>query len=420
MRKTVNALRSNKLAKNFSYLTLIELSNYILPFLTIPYIVRVVGIEHFGMITFAYALIAYFQLLVNYGFRLISTKYISIHRADTAKISQYFWTIIFSQLLLLLISASVFTALLLSIDKLSQEMFVFISSFGLVISTIIFPIWFFQGMEDMKYIAMFNMIARLVYTICIFIFIQDGSDYELIPLFNSVSFICIGIVSLLFIRYKFNLSFYWPSFSEIKAELIEGWYLFISTITNNLYTTTNTVILGFMTNYTVVGIYSLAYTIVGALTKIIKIYTAVIYPHLAKLNDQTEKMIAEAKKYLNFYLLGLFICSFIIFMTAEPLITLLFGSGHEESIFVLRLLAISMLFEPLGGYFTSFLVIKNEKKLIATITFKTMLLNFVLVFPLIFLFQAAGMAITKILVEGYQAFLNILHNREIIGLKGRT
>lgn len=413
----ISKLKNNKLVKNFSYLTIIELSNYILPFLTIPYVVRTIGVEYFGIIAFAYALITYFQLIVNYGFRLIATKYISINRDDIKKVSKYFWTILFSQFLLLMVSILIFSILLFSIDQLYQERFVFIVSFGLVIYTIIFPIWFFQGMEEMKYIAIFNLISRIIYTILIFSFINVKSDYELIPLFNSGSFILIGLISLVFIKSKFGLSFYFPTYLDIKEQFIEGWYLFISTISNNLYTTTNTVILGFMTNYTIVGIYSLAYTVTSAITKIIKIFNQVVYPHLAKLSTNKKLLEEKANKFLKFYSLALIVCSFMLFVLAEPIIVLLFGEGKEASILILRILAISLIFEPLGGFFTPYLVIKNEKKLVAKITFKTMIFNFIVIFPMIFFFQAVGMAMSKILVEAFQVFLNASKNREIIRLK---
>jgi polysaccharide transporter, PST family len=417
MIKRITNLKNNKLLKNFSYLTIIELSNYILPFITIPHIVRVVGVENFGIITFTYAFVAYFQLIVNYGFRLIATKYISINRDNINKISKYFWTIIFSQLLLFLLSTLIFIIVIFNIEKLSSEKLIFIYSFGLVISSIIFPIWFFQGMEDMKYIAIFNMISRSIYTVLIFIFIQDKSDYQIIPLFNSGSFILIGLISLIFIKYKFSLSFYLPSFNNIKEQLIEGWYLFISTITNNLYTTTNTVILGFMTNYTIVGVYSLASTIINAVTKIVKIFIQVIYPYLSKFSHNKELLIKKATKSLNIYLMILALLSLFLFLFSENIIILLFGENKEDSIFILKLLSISLLVEPLGAFFTSFLVIKNEKKVIAKITFKTMILNFLIVFPLIFFFEAIGMVITKILVESYQAYLNISKNKELINIR---
>jgi polysaccharide transporter, PST family len=413
----INKLKKNKLIKNFSYLTIIELSNYILPFITIPYIVRVIGIEYFGVITFAYALIAYFQLIVNYGFKLIATKYISINREDINKMSKYFWTVIFCQLILLVLSMIIFSLVLFNIEQISNEKLIFIYSFGLVISSIIFPIWFFQGIENMKYVAIFNLIARSFYTILIFIFIQDKSNYELIPLFNSVSFILVGLVSLVFIKTKFRMSFYYPTLYEIKEQFIEGWYLFLSTITNNLYTTTNTVLLGFITNYSVVGIYSLASTISTAITKIIKIFNQVVYPHLANLSNNKELLIEKSNKFFKLYLFILVISTFLLFIFSDLFINILFGKNHDESVIILQLLALTLLVEPLGGFFTALLVIKNEKREIVSITFKTMILNFILIFPTIFLFQAMGMAITKLLVESYQVFLNINKNKEIIYLK---
>jgi polysaccharide transporter, PST family len=419
MKERFQLMSKNKLVKNFSYLTIIELSNYILPFITIPYVVKTIGVEYFGLITFAYAIIMYFQLIVNYAFKLTATKFISINRDDITIVSKYFWTVLFTQLLLLILSALVFAIIIFNLDHLLSEKLVFLYAFGLVISAIIFPIWFFQGMENMKYIAIFNMIARIIYTIFIFIFIENQSDYILIPLFNSGSFILIGIISLIFIKQKFNLSFYFPSFKEIKEQLVDGWYLFLSTITNNLYTTTNTVILGFITNYTVVGIYSLAHTIINPVSKIIKIYNQVIYPNLAKFTNDKITLLKRANKFFKLYSVILIIASLSLFFTAELIIEILFGENHEESILILKILTISLLVEPFGGFFTSLLVIKNEKKNVAKITFKTMLFNFIVIFPMVFFFQAIGLAITKLMVETYQVYLNVSQNKDIF-LKGNN
>jgi len=408
------------LVSNFSYLTIIEISNYILPFITIPYIVRTIGVEKYGAIMFAYSVMIFFNVITSFGFKLLATKYISINRDDVKKVSKYFWSVILTQMMLLMFSFSVLLILLFNIERFHNEMSVLLYSFGMVLGNVIFPVWFFQGMEKMKYISIFTVVSRLIYTILIFTLVASIENYELIPLINSLSLIAIGLFSLYFIHAKFEVEFVLVSINDMIKLLKEGWHLFLSTLSNNLYTATNTVLLGFLTNYSVVGVFSIASTISGAITKIIKIYSRVTFPYIAKFDKDKELQILKARLLLRVYSVILFTTGLMTFLSADFLITLLFGANHEESILVLQILSITIMIEPLGGFFTPYLVIKNQTKTVAKITFQTMLMNFVVVVPLIYIFQAKGMAIAKVIVEGFQVLLNIKYNKELILPKGNT
>jgi PST family polysaccharide transporter len=402
------------LISNFSYLSIIEISNYILPFLSIPYIVKVVGIENYGIVSFVLAVVAFFNIITDFGFKLLATKYISINRDDINKVSKYFWTVISAQIILLILSFLILLLLISTVDKFNQEKIVFIYAFGMVIGNILFPIWFFQGMEQMKYISIFNVINRVFYTVLIFTTIKSMDDYIYIPLYNSLGYLLISIISLYFIRKKYNLKFVLASYHDIKQLYIDGWHLFLATLSNSLYTSMNMIVLGFLTNYTVVGVLTLATTITSAAAKIIKTFSSVTFPYIAKFSNDKELMISKARVLLRIYSGLLIITCIVTFFIADPLITILFGEDKQESILMLQLLSITLIFEPLGGFFTPYLVIKNQTKTVSKITFMTMLVNFVFIIPLILLFQGLGFVATRIIVECFQVAMNVAHNKELV------
>ena len=403
-----------KMIKNFSYLSIINIVNKILPLIVVPYIVRTIEVEKYGIIAFALALVSYFILITKYSFDLTAVKLISKNRDDHKSISRHFWVTVSTKLLLSVLCLVFFSLIVFSIDRFNAEWKVFFFTFMMVVAEALMPLWFFRGIEEMKYIAIFNIIAKLMYAIGVFLFIHEPKEYFLIPLLNSTSLLFMSLYALYFAVKKFDIDLIIPSKEDIIYELKEGKDIFLSNISVSFYTTINTVLLGFLSTYTVVGIYSLAFSIFSAYNSVIKTYTAVIYPHLARYIDNMKQLYTQARKFFRLYLIILFVASMLLFFFSDLIIILLFGAGHDASIYILKILSIALLFEPLGGFFTAYLSLKSQYKTIRSITFKTMVVNLLLIIPMIKLFDAKGVAYLLLILAVIQVSLNLYYNREIL------
>lgn len=126
--------KNNHLGKNILSLGIVQIANYVLPLIAIPIVSRIIGPEKFGIINFLQAFVAYFILLISYGFNLTATRRLAVNPNDAEKRNQVFSEVISAQAILLLFSTIVFLVCLLLIPELREEwvvsLFTFATCFG--------------------------------------------------------------------------------------------------------------------------------------------------------------------------------------------------------------------------------------------------------------------------------------------------
>ncbi len=276
-----------KFFDNFFNYTLFQASRYIVPFVTIPYIIHVLGVEKFGIISLAQGVANYIRVGVDYGWNILGVQYIAREADNKKEQGRILSTILFQQLLLSLLGLLLLGIGILLIPKYNMYAFVFFAAYGLVPGNMLMVSWYFVGMQQVKFLNRSFLLARFLYVILILILLKPLNNLFWVPVFNSGSLLLSGFINLFVIYKKFNIPFVVPSIKSIKQYFREGWHIFISYFSTNFYRNSNVIILGFFTSNYLLGIYSLAEKIIKVIQGTFMPLSQTLFPYIAKYTKET-------------------------------------------------------------------------------------------------------------------------------------
>jgi len=390
------------LKKNFSYLFLLQNANYLIPILLLPYLTRTLGVENFGKITFAQAFVTYFIILTDFGFNTSSTQEIVRVRNNKPELSKVFWSTTVTKLLFALISFLLFVILLISIPKLRQENLLMMIAFTGVFSSVLFPVWLFQGLEKMSYITWLNIIPRILVLIFTLIFIKQKSDYVLALFIQVIGILASSIACTILIFKQKTVEFYRPQLTDIRSTIVEGWHIFVSGVATNLYTTTNTVELGFLSSDAAVGVFSASEKIIRAIISLFSSVSQVTFPRInTYYYESKERALLFGSKVLRYAAFGTFFIGILLFIFAPLIVKILFGIPQfAETIVILRISCFIPFFSICNGILAvNLLITFGLKRYLVKIVGTGGFFSLLLIAPAVMFCQARGVAIVATLTE---------------------
>ncbi len=318
----------SSLKKNFGYNLILTFCNYLFPLITYPYVSRVLGVENIGTCNFVDGIVNYFILISSLGLASYGVREIAKCR-DNLERRNY----VFSNLIVLNIITTIITTIslvcitfLLSSLKPYQE-FLYLGVIKVVFNMFLIE-WFFQGIQNFKYITIRSVFVRLLYVIFVFIFVNTKEDV-IIYYGLTIGMIVINAT----INWLFSLKFRHFSFQNLQLKIFVlpiltfGYYQLLT----SMYTTFNLVFLGFSTNDAEVGYFSTATKLYSIFMGIFTAFTTVMVPKVSELLSLGEKDKLQFLADKTFSLLTVLSLPLIILclFCAEDIILILSGPGYE-------------------------------------------------------------------------------------------
>lgn len=333
MKAYLASLLNHKLTKNISSLLFIQVANFIIPLLIIPYVTRVVGIENYGRLEYATIFILYFTVAINYGFNITITREISINRDSLEKLNKIVSKTYCAKLLLLCISTIIFYIFLKWDDSLQDITKLLWVTFLINIGHFIFPLWYYLGIEKIAKIAYINFFVKIGILGAVILLLKSKEDYFLYNLFLSIAQIASGLIVVALMFKKHNIKIVKVSIKDLIETYRSGFKVFASTILVTFFASYAFVLLKDFATEEELGIFSTANKITMTLQALILLpFSQAFFPHIAKIALSN---IQKFTKQITLVAIVLILCTLsaalVIHVFAKEIILLVFGETFLNS-----------------------------------------------------------------------------------------
>jgi len=402
---------NKRLFANFMSLGFQQGITIIFPLLALPYLLRILGLSGFGVFTLIQTGILYFDLLIAFGFVLTATQRIAKASDDIAEQKKIISSVYFIKILLLTASLIAILICAIFIPYLQQHLSLLMLAAAYLLGNLLFPDWYFMGIQQMKNCTLVTFISRLISFILIIMLVKQPGDVDKAFLALATGNVLAGLAGFILLFIKIKFSFKIPEKDFVKKMVQESAYVFVSIILAPFYSSVNIFILQFFANPLVVGSYAVAQKIFSAASMLITVLNNSFFPHLSRLYASS---IAAYKKSIANILKGMTIAFLIFavlqFFLAPYIIALLVGKSNTEDISytvtILRIMSIGLFFSPFVSFFFQQMIIQGQQQKAIKNIVITVVVNLVSAAALAYWYSGAGMAINVCIVVLLIAFLN--------------
>lgn len=324
--------KRHKIFQNTSMLMLLNIAKLVFPFITLPYLTRVMSTDCYGVVAYVKAVMAYMQVIVDFGFTLSATKMVVEAKDDKEKLNKIIGVNIYAKLLLALIAFIGVLALIVAIPILRKNALYTIMSYLVVVLTIFLFDFFFRGVEKMHIITIRFVVMKGIATLLTFIFVKGDNDLFLIPILDILGSI-VAIIWIVFELRKLGVKVERPDIKECVNVIKESSVYFLSNVASTSFNVFNTVIAGIVLTSTEIAYWSVCMQIINAVQALYTPISDAIYPEMIR-----NRNLSIIKKVIKIIMPIISIGCVIMFIYGKLALWILGGAKYVQAFTTLRAL----------------------------------------------------------------------------------
>jgi len=387
---------NTKVIENYFFMTALQIINSLFGIIIYPYLIRALGAESYGLYVFALSVTSYFNLAVSFGFTFPALKLISENKTNPTVKNQVFSAVLTAKIYLALLSTLVFVILIYSIPMFYANKTIFTINYLQILSTILFPLWYFQGIQKMKIITYIQLSLRILSLPFTFIFIKNPHDIVKYAILVTATNISSALISVYYLYLKENIRFYFVTFKNLKKYFVDALPFFWSTSTGTIKEESVNILIGTLFGMKDVALYNLAEKIISIPRMMTMNINGALFPKM--ILDKNKENLKKIIRYEVW--IGLAVITLIV-LFGKWIVLILGGALMIQAYPMAIILSVTIVVWLVVGSYISFVFVPQEKFYYVT---KNQLVAFISLFvfciPGLFIFKNIWVIVISLTLSG--------------------
>ena len=370
-----------------------------MPVFITPVFISIIGTTNFGKVATLQAIISFFTILTNFGYELSAVRDISINIEYDIKINKTIGLVYLTRTVILVLAFPIYVFVCSFFFSFSSDNELIFFGYLVVFSTSYISDWYFQGIQKMEFIAWSNILAKVLFLVCFFLFIRNIQDYKRYNLLIAFSNLISVIIGFLLIYGRYRINFKVIKKSDVLEILKKNIFLVASNF--SLWGTTNFIffVLAYYNDNSVVGEYSAVDKIISVLRLLLSFFLSAIFPKICQIRNNRQELLRFFRYvYSPLVVLILSLC-FTLNIFSNQVSFFLLKQNNINTVNLIENLSFLPLIVCLNIPFYAILLARNKTKFISNIFALSALLAIFISTVLISRFQLIGLSISLNIVE---------------------
>lgn len=402
----------------FNYINTI--TGLIIPVITFPYASRILLPEGIGTVNFLSSIVSYIVLFTSLGIPLYAVKEIARCRDDVELRNKTTIEITVLSILLCLIGYIIVILLGTLIPRINSNLGLFYVLSLSILFTSIGVQWFYQGIEDFKFITIRALIIRVLAAVSLFLFVKDKNDLLIYGAITVGSTVGNNFINFFHLRKYIPFSSFTKYRLDIKRHIKPALHIFVLNLIISIYVNLNTIMLGFMDGDYAVGLYTAANKLPHIILSLVTSMGVVLLPRCSNLiaSNRMEEFSQVCDKAFKLVLMIALPATFGLILLSTPIIKIFCGNDFTGAVPVLYWTSPVILFIGLTNVIgIQILYPLGKENIVIYSTIGGAVVNLMLNIVLIPQYSAVGAGISTFAAELAVLIVQIYIGRKYIPVK---
>lgn len=388
------------------------------PLVSFPYASKILGVENIGKYNFSVSIISYINLIAGLGIGTYAIREGARIRESKTQISAFASEIFSINVFSTTFAYIILFFMIVSSSKLHQyAVILLVLSIQVGFGTIGVS-WVYSIYEDYLYMLICGILCQCASIVLLFLLVHNTKDLLVYAAINVVSSAGVNIFSFFNARKycRIQLIKHIQFSKHIKPIMV----LFAMSMTITIYVSSDTTILGYLCDDYTVGIYSVSTKIYSIVKQVLSSALIVSIPRLSLIWGKNDKEVFDnvASDIYKILLTALVPAVIGMILLSNEIIRIISDETYLRAVSSFIILSIALLFCMCAWFWGQCILVPMKmENIVFKATVLSAIVNLVLNFLLIPLWEENAAAFTTLLAQLIAYIWCLLSGRKYVKLK---